>query len=209
MRCIKNCLPECILNVAARRETLTEVNRLALFSQSIEHRYELSVCLVVVAVHLFDRSFDKHVCLVVAVKRPMVLIETTQCHHTAVIYLNSFHMQVLKRLFCDFGPIFLKSVEQVAIQVRLVARLISIAGSDDFKRHIAFSHCFDQLIFKFVDVLNIRLYDSNLRLCSLDHVQDLLANVSLVRGLLLKELALGSLLVISHWLRVKLTVKGV
>ena len=115
----------------------------------------------------------------------MVLIETTQCHHAAIIYLDSFHVQVLKRFFRNLGSVFLKSIEQVAIQVGLVARLVSISRSDYFKRHIAFSHRLDQLILKFVDVLNVGLYDSNLRLCSFDHVQDLLANVSLVRRLLL------------------------
>jgi len=130
MRCIEDHLPESILDVATGGETLREIDRPALFPQPVEHLDELAVCLVVQLV--FREALDEHVGLVVAVEGPVILIEAAEGHQTPVIHLNCLHVQVLKGLFGHLRAVLLQSVEQVAVQMSLVARLVAVASRHDF-----------------------------------------------------------------------------
>ena len=46
--------------------------------------------------------------------------------------------------------------------MRLVARLVSVPGSDYLKFDIALSHGFNQLVFELIDVLDVRLDDPDI-----------------------------------------------
>ena len=69
--------------------------------------------------------------------------------------------------------------------MRLVAWLISIASSDNFKLYITLFHGSNQLILELVNILHVGLDNSNARLSRLDHIQDVLADVCAVWWLLL------------------------
>ena len=136
----------------------------------------------------------------------MILIERAKGHASSVIDLDRLHMQVLEGLFSHLGSILLQFVEEIRILMCLVARLVPIACCHDLQFDVALDHGFDQLIFKFVDILNIRLDDSDLRFSCLDHIKDLLADVSFIRRLLLKkltvELCLCEILRLKHFVKV-------
>ena len=121
----------------------------------------------------------------------MVLIKATQRHHTAIVYLNSLHVQVLEGLFRDLRAIFLKSIKQVAVQECLIAGLVTIASCNNLKRDSTLGHCLNKHVFKLINVLHIRLDDSYLRLGCLDHMQNLSADVRLIRWLLLQKVTIN------------------
>lgn len=70
----------------------------------------------------------------------------------------------------------------------LVAWLVSITSCDNRQIYVALCHCFYQLVFKFIDILDIWLDDAYVGLGCFDHVQNLLANVCFIRRLLLEKL---------------------
>ena len=79
----------------------------------------------------------------------------------------------------------------------LVARLVTVTGRHDFEFDASAFHCFNQLVFKLVNVLHVWLHNPDLVFCCLDHVQDSLTDLSLQRRLLLEKLTDSIVLVFS------------
>ena len=75
--------------------------------------------------------------------------------------------------------------------MRFVARLVSVPSSDNFKFDVAFGHCFNELFFELVDVLNIGLDNSDVCLRCLNHFNHVLADISQVGWLLLQKVTLN------------------
>ena len=76
--------------------------------------------------------------------------------------------------------------------MRFVAGLVSVASSYYVYRDPTLDHRFNQLIFELVNVLDIRLHNSNVRFSRFNHMQHLFTYVCLVRWLLLQKLAAGA-----------------
>lgn len=130
-------------------------------------------------------SLDKHVCLVIAVEAPVVLVKRTNCHESTIVDFYDLHVQVLERLFGDPGSLFLQSVEEIRVQKCFVARLVPMSGRDYLEINATLDHSFYQNVFKFVNVLHIGLNYSDFSFSSFYHVKDLMANVCFIGWLLL------------------------
>lgn len=75
----------------------------------------------------FPFPLNKHVGLVIAVETPMVLIEAADRHEATIIDLHCLHVQVLEGFFSHGGSILAQSLEQVRVQVGLVAGLVPVS----------------------------------------------------------------------------------
>ena len=126
----------------------------------------------------------------------MILIEAAQSHPAAIVNLDGLHVQILEGLLDHGGPVFLQALEEVRVEMGLVARLVSVPSSDYLKFDVAVGHGFDELVFELIDVLDVRLDDPDIRLGSLDHVKHVPADISLLRWLLLQELTFCFVLII-------------
>ena len=101
----------------------------------------------------------------------MVLVETSKGHNSAIIYLDCLHVQILERLLVHFGTILVQVCEQIGVEEALVAGLVSVTGSNNVNLNTSILYGRDELVFKFVNVLNIRLDDANAFLGRFDHVE--------------------------------------
>lgn len=129
MRNIEDKLPKCVLDVAhGRGIPFCEVNWTALFAESVEDLNELQVRFLLLVQTV---AFEEQIGLVVAVKRPMILIETPDRHSPAVVHFDGLHVEVLEGLFVHLGAVRLQPREQIRVQVRLVARLVTVTRRDD------------------------------------------------------------------------------
>ena len=133
--------------------------------------------------------FDKHVSFVVTVEAPVILVEATYSHDLTVVNRDRFHVQVLEWFFVNLSALELKVVKEIRVKESLVARLVSVPCCDDLYFYASLLHCFDQLIFKFVNVLYVWLDNADVRVGCFDHVEDLLTDLRLIWRLLLNQLA--------------------
>lgn len=118
VRHVEHKLPERVLDVARRREPLSEVDRATLSLEPIEDAKELPMGfqLGLLFVFFLTPLLDEHVGLVVTVEAPVVLVEAPDRHYAAVIYLDGLHMQVLEGLLGHLGSVFAQSIEQVRVE---------------------------------------------------------------------------------------------
>lgn len=81
--------PESNLNIAPRRVGLVKINRSRFSSQIVEHSDKLSV-----QFEACERVLESQiqVSLVVAVERPVILIETSYSHYLAIVNFYCFHV---------------------------------------------------------------------------------------------------------------------
>ena len=105
--------------------------------------------------------FDKNVSFVVTVEAPVILVEAAYSHDLAVVNRDRFHVQVLEWFFIHLRSLELQVAEQIRVEESLVARLVSVPCCDDLYFDASLLHCFDQLIFKFVNVLHVWLDDAD------------------------------------------------
>lgn len=82
-------------------------------------------------VQLVTSVLEKHIDLVVAIERPVILIEASERHNFSIVYVDRLHVQVFKRFLLDLGTILPQSFEQVAIQVRFIDWLVTVTSSDN------------------------------------------------------------------------------
>ena len=55
--------------------------------------------------------FEKEISFIVYIEAPMVLVETSKGHKSAIIYLDCFHVQILERLLVHFSTILVQVCE--------------------------------------------------------------------------------------------------
>jgi hypothetical protein len=106
----KHKFPEGNLNVTPCGVSLIEVHSARLPLQVVKDIHKLTVRLSCLGpAHVLEPGIS----FVVAVERPMVLVETTQSHSLTVVHLDGFHMQVFKGLFVNDGPVVLEALKNV------------------------------------------------------------------------------------------------
>lgn len=99
MREAEDKLPESDLKVAPNRVPLHKVNKSRLPLQIVKCPHKLLMQQQIVLI--LNPSLEVQISLVIAVKRPMILVERAHRHVSTIVHLNCFHVQVLKRLFVD------------------------------------------------------------------------------------------------------------